>query len=111
MDIIWCKAPPFAPLRGARADLGRGHLLIAYRASDDRVQVAWAILKGTFGELRRQGIEHWVHDMARPRDRRPGTDLSGVGGQLHHPFLLDRQADRAAHWSAPGCCSSATPPT
>lgn len=102
MDIVWCKAPPFAPLRGARAYLGRGHLLIAYRASDDRVQVAWAILKGTFGELRRQGVEHWVRDMAAHVTDDLGRHLLASTGELQHPFLLDCQADRVVRWSAPG---------
>lgn len=102
MDVVWCKVPPFEPLRGARAYVGRGHLLIAYRASDDRVQVAWAILKGTFGELRRQGIEHWVRDMAAHVSDDLGRHLVASAGDLRHPFLLDCQADRVAHWSAPG---------
>ena len=102
MDIVWCKVPPFEPLRGARAYVGRGHLLIAYRASDDRVQVAWAILKGTFGELRRQGVEHWVRDMAAHVSDDLGRHLLASAGDLRHPFLLDCQADRVTRWSAPG---------
>jgi 2-polyprenyl-6-methoxyphenol hydroxylase-like FAD-dependent oxidoreductase len=102
MDVVWCKLPPFDPIRGARVYLGRGHLLIAYRAFDERIQVAWAILKGTFGELRRQGIEHWVRDMAaHVSDDFARHLLAGAGG-LQHPFLLDCQADRVTRWSAPG---------
>jgi 2-polyprenyl-6-methoxyphenol hydroxylase-like FAD-dependent oxidoreductase len=102
MDIVWCKVPPFEPIRGARAYLGRGHLLIAYRAWDERLQVAWAILKGTFGELRRAGIEQWVQEMAEHVSPDLGAHLRASAQSLHHPFLLDCQADRVTRWSAPG---------
>jgi 2-polyprenyl-6-methoxyphenol hydroxylase-like FAD-dependent oxidoreductase len=102
MDVVWCKVPPFDPIRGARVYLGRGHLLIAYRAWDERIQVAWAILKGTFGELRRQGIEHWVRDMADHVSDDFARHLLASAGALQHPFLLDCQADRVTRWSAPG---------
>jgi 2-polyprenyl-6-methoxyphenol hydroxylase-like FAD-dependent oxidoreductase len=102
MDVVWCKLPPFEPIRGARAYLGRGHLLIAYRAWDEQIQVAWAILKGTFGELRRQGIEHWVRDMAAHVSGDLARHLLASADTLQHPFLLDCQADRVTRWSAPG---------
>lgn len=102
MDIVWCKVPAFTPLRGARAYLGRGHLLIAYRSHDDRTQVAWAIVKGTFGELRRQGIEQWVDEMADHVTDDLGAHLRASRGDIHQPFLLDCQADRVARWWTPG---------
>jgi 2-polyprenyl-6-methoxyphenol hydroxylase-like FAD-dependent oxidoreductase len=102
MDIVWCKLPPFEPIRGARLHVGRGHLLIAYRAPDERLQVAWAILKGTFGDLRRQGIEQWVEQMAEHVPADLAAHLRASRGELHHPFLLDCQADRVLRWSAPG---------
>jgi 2-polyprenyl-6-methoxyphenol hydroxylase-like FAD-dependent oxidoreductase len=102
MDIVWCKLPEWEPLRGARAYLGRGHLLIAYRSWDDRTQVAWAILKGTFGELRRRGIEHWVEEMAEHVSPDLGAHLRDSLESISQPFLLDCQADCVERWSAPG---------
>jgi 2-polyprenyl-6-methoxyphenol hydroxylase-like FAD-dependent oxidoreductase len=102
MDIVWCKLPAFEPLRGARAYLGRGHLLIAYRSHDDRTQVAWAIVKGTFGALRRQGIEEWVSEMAAHVSDDFAEHLLASRGDIHHPFLLDCQADRVSRWWTPG---------
>jgi 2-polyprenyl-6-methoxyphenol hydroxylase-like FAD-dependent oxidoreductase len=102
MDIVWCKVPAFEPLRGARAYLGRGHLLIAYRSHDGRTQVAWAIVKGTFGELRRRGIEEWVAEMAGHVSDDFAAHLRASRGDIHHPFLLDCQADRVTRWWTPG---------
>jgi 2-polyprenyl-6-methoxyphenol hydroxylase-like FAD-dependent oxidoreductase len=102
MDIVWCKVPSLDAIQGVRIYLGRGHLLIAYRTWDDRTQVAWAILKGTFGELRRQGIERWVEDMAEHVTPDLGEHLRASVGNLEHPFLLDCRADRVTRWSLPG---------
>jgi 2-polyprenyl-6-methoxyphenol hydroxylase-like FAD-dependent oxidoreductase len=102
MDIVWCKVPAFEPLRGARAYLGRGHLLIAYRSHDGRTQVAWAIVKGTFGELSRRGIQEWVAEMAGHVSDDLAAHLVASRGDIHHPFLLDCQADRVTRWWTPG---------
>ena len=102
MDIVWCKVPALDGLEGARAYLGRGHLLIAYRTWDDRTQVAWAIIKGTFGELRQRGIEDWVEQMADHASPDLGEHLRANLAEISHPFLLDCQADRVERWSAPG---------
>ena len=64
MDIVWCKLPALAGFDGARGYAGRGHLLLAYRTFGDQIQVGWAILKGSFGELRRRGVGQWVEEMA-----------------------------------------------
>ena len=102
MDLVWCKVPPFDGLRGARVYVGHGHLLIAYRSADGLTQVAWVILKGTYGELRRQGIEAWVEDMAEHVTPDLGAHLRANLGELQHPFLLDVVSDRVVRWHAPG---------
>jgi len=102
MDIVWCKVGPLDALRGARAYIGRGHLLIAYRSHDERTQVAWAILKGTFGELRARGIEQWVEEMAAHTSPDLSAHLLASRDEIQHPFLLDCQADRVTRWSRPG---------
>jgi 2-polyprenyl-6-methoxyphenol hydroxylase-like FAD-dependent oxidoreductase len=102
MDVVWCKLPSLDALRGARAYVGRGHLLIAYRSWDGRTQVAWAIVKGTFGALRRQGSERWLDDMAAHVSPDLAEHLRASREDVRHPFLLDCVADRATRWSAPG---------
>ena len=60
VDIVWCKVPLPDSLGAdvpVRVYVSRAHLLIAYRVPDDLLQVAWVITKGTYGELRRRGIE------------------------------------------------------
>jgi len=102
MDVVWCKVPGLGDFRGARAYLGRGHLLIAYHTWDDRLQVAWAILKGTFGGIRRQGIEQWVEEMAEHVTPDLAQHLRAHKSAIVHPFLLDVVSDRVKRWSSPG---------
>jgi 2-polyprenyl-6-methoxyphenol hydroxylase-like FAD-dependent oxidoreductase len=102
MDIVWCKVPALAGESGARGYAGGGHLLLAYRTFGDQLQVGWAILKGTFGELRRRGIEQWVDEMAEHATPDLGEHLRRHAAALTHPFLLDAVSDRVLRWSAPG---------
>jgi len=102
MDIVWFKVPALGDFRGARAYIGRGHLLIAYHTWDDRLQIAWAILKGGFGELRRRGIAEWVEEMAESVTPDLAAHLRAHRDALVHPFLLDALSDRVTRWSAPG---------
>jgi 2-polyprenyl-6-methoxyphenol hydroxylase-like FAD-dependent oxidoreductase len=102
MDIVWCKVPALAGESGARGYAGGGHLLLVYRTFGDQLQVGWAILKGTFGELRRRGIEQWVEEMAQHATPDLAEHLRRHAGTLTHPFLLDVVSDRVLRWSAPG---------
>ncbi len=102
MDIVWCKLPALAGLRGARGYVGGGHLLIAYRTWGDQLQVAWAIVKKTFGELRKRGVAQWVEQMAHHVTPDLAEHLRAHSGAIAQPFLLDVVADRATRWSRPG---------
>jgi 2-polyprenyl-6-methoxyphenol hydroxylase-like FAD-dependent oxidoreductase len=102
MDIVWCKLPALPGLRGARGYIGRGHLLIAYHTHGDQLQVAWAILKGTFGELRRRGIVEWIEVMAAHVSDDLAAHLRAHAHAVAHPFLLDAVSDRVLSWSLPG---------
>jgi 2-polyprenyl-6-methoxyphenol hydroxylase-like FAD-dependent oxidoreductase len=102
MDVVWCKLPPLPGFRGARGYAGGGHLLLAYHTWGDQLQVGWAIVKKTFGELRKRGIEQWVEQMARHVTPDLAGHLRAHAGAIAHPFLLDVVSDRVASWSAPG---------
>jgi 2-polyprenyl-6-methoxyphenol hydroxylase-like FAD-dependent oxidoreductase len=102
MDVVWCKLPALAGMRGARAYVGRGHLLIAYHTFGDQLQLAWAILKGSFGELRRRGVEEWLEEMADHVGDDLAAHLRAHRGALRHPFLLDAESDHVTRWSVPG---------
>jgi 2-polyprenyl-6-methoxyphenol hydroxylase-like FAD-dependent oxidoreductase len=104
MDIVWCKLPwPEAwKEQQLRGYLGGGHLLIALPAPDGLLQVAWVILKGTYGEVRSRGIEEWVRVMAEHVDPELGEHLVGHVSDISRPFLLDSETDRVLGWSSPG---------
>jgi 2-polyprenyl-6-methoxyphenol hydroxylase-like FAD-dependent oxidoreductase len=102
MDVVWCKLPLPPGFRGARGYAGRGHLLLAYRTWGDQLQVAWAILKGTFGELRRHGVAEWIDEMAAHVTDDLAAHLRANAAAIAHPFLLDAVSDRVLHWTLPG---------
>ncbi len=105
MDVVWGKVPAPASYRGqcvARAQLARGHLFISYVNTEGLLQLAWVILKGTFGELRRQGAEQWVAEMAEHAPADLSAHLRDEAASLQHPFLLSTQSDRLPEWSIPG---------
>ena len=97
------RCPPFlgdqAPLR---VYVGRVHLLIAYRAADGLLQVAWVITKGTYGEVRRRSISEWVEEMAHHVTPNLGVHLRAHSRSLTHPFLLSAVSDRVTQWLVPG---------
>lgn len=105
MDVVWCKVPrpeSWHDDRAARFCMGSGNLFVGYVAYDDQLQCAWLIPKGSFGELRRRGIDEWVHEMAEHVPPDLSDHLRRNRDRLTHPFLLDVVADRVRHWSVPG---------
>lgn len=102
MDIVWCKlpCPDFWP--GVRGYIGRGHLLVAYRTWGDDLQLGWVILKGTFDELRSQGVAAWIEEMCNHTSADLAAHIRANADRLAHPFLLDVVSDCVAQWQAPG---------
>ena len=104
MDIVWFKLPwpgdwSEPQLRGY---VGGGHLLIALPAPDGMLQVAWVILKGTYGELRARGIEEWARSMAEHVDSELGEYLRAHTADITRPFLLASETDCVESWAGPG---------
>ncbi len=104
LDVVWFKMPYPKAWKNSRAffELGRGHLLIAVRSPDMLLQVAWVILKGTFGELRSRGVDQWVDAMRDHVDPELAAHLREFQDQLSRPFLLDVVTDRVVGWAGPG---------
>ncbi len=102
MDIVWCKMPCPDGWNGVRAYAGRGHLLVAYHTWDDTLQLGWVILKGTFGQLKGLGIEHWVEEMANHVSPDFAEHLRAHRDSVQKPFLLSAVSDCVERWSKPG---------
>jgi len=85
-----------------RAYLGRGHLAIVFPSYDGQLQIGWVINKGTFGELRRHGIEEWLEEMAQHVGAELGAHLRANRAAVAHPFVLDVICDQLVHWTVPG---------
>ena len=103
-DIVWCKVPlpAFADAETARAYLGDGHAALTFPTYDGRLQIAWIIEKGSFGELRRRGVDEWLTDMAAHVSPDMAAHLRAHRADVTHPFLLDVVCDRLVRWTAPG---------
>jgi 2-polyprenyl-6-methoxyphenol hydroxylase-like FAD-dependent oxidoreductase len=104
LDIVWFKMPYPEAWKNSRArfELGKGHLLIAVRSPDKLLQVAWVILKGSFGALRSRGIDQWVDTMCEHADLELAAHLAQFRDQLSRPFLLNVVTDRVVGWASPG---------
>ena len=103
-DVVWCKVPlpAFAREGTARAYLGRGHAALAFPAYDGRLQVGWIIEKGSFGELRRRGVDGWLAEMEAHVSPDFQAHLEAHRAEVTQPFLLDVVCDRLVRWTAPG---------
>jgi len=103
-DVVWCKVPQpaFLDQTTARAYLGHGHFAFLFPSYDGRLQLGWIIDKGSFGDLRRLGIEGWIEEMARHVSPDLAAHLRAEGRAITHPFLLDVVCDRLERWSLPG---------
>src|SRR5205809_1586715 len=103
-DVVWCKVPQpaFLDKTTARAYLGHRHFALLFPSYDGRLQIGWIIDKGSFGDLRRLGIEGWIEEMARHVSPDLAAHLRAEGRTITHPFLLDVVCDRLERWSLPG---------
>src|SRR5262249_46091860 len=103
-DVVWAKLPlpSFLPRGGARGYLGARHFALAFPSYDGRLQLGWIIAKGSFGDLRRRGIDGWLAEMERHVSPDLAAHLASTRDAITHPFLLDVVCDRVERWSVPG---------
>lgn len=104
-DVVWCKVPmpvDWGAPAPARVFVGRAHFAVAIPTPDDRLQIGWILAKGTFGEIRRRGVDAWLEDLAGHVSPGFGAHLLAHRGDAAHPFLLSVVSDRLPKWSLPG---------
>jgi 2-polyprenyl-6-methoxyphenol hydroxylase-like FAD-dependent oxidoreductase len=104
-DVVWCKVPlPDSFENGtlARVYIGHGHFAFMFPAADGRLQLAWIIHKGTFGELSRQGMDQWIDDVAGHVDPELAAHFRRHRQDVTHPFLLNVVCDHLDRWTVPG---------
>ncbi len=102
-DIVWCKLP--LPPEGEhvlRVWLGNRHFALSYATYDERLQLAWVIEKGAFGDLKRQGPEQWVGELSAHLSSDWGEHVRANLGRVERPFLLSVVCDRVKRWTKPG---------
>ena len=104
-DVVWCKIPPPAPIRGlgtVQVFLSNGHFMIVFPSYDDRLQIGWIIRKGSFGDLYRRGVPAWIDEMADHVSPELGDHLRRQVEHISHPFLLNVICGNLERWSEPG---------
>lgn len=103
LDVVWFKLPYPESWTDSRfrLELGNGHLLIAVRAPDGLLQVAWMILKGSYGQLRARGFDEWIEAMSQHTEPELAAHLIQHRDEFSRPFLLDTATDRVLGWSSP----------
>ena len=103
-DVLWCKLPlpEFGEQGVGRVYLGRGHFCIVFPAPDGRLQIGWVIDKGTFGDLRRRGVDGWLGQLAEHVSADFAAHIAARGSEITHPFLLDVVCDHLEEWCSPG---------
>jgi 2-polyprenyl-6-methoxyphenol hydroxylase-like FAD-dependent oxidoreductase len=103
-DVLWFKIPPpeFLNDHTVCVHVGNRHLMIAYPTPGGPFQVAWVIDKGSFGDLRKIGIDGWLGAMMADASPEFAAHLHANRDSLTHPFLLDVICDRLVRWAAPG---------
>ena len=104
-DVVWCKVPlPDCFENGTliRVYIGHGHFAFMFPAADGRLQLAWIIHKGTFGDLHRQGMDQWMEEVAGHVDPELSDHFRRHRHEVTQPFLLNVVCDHLDRWTAPG---------
>jgi 2-polyprenyl-6-methoxyphenol hydroxylase-like FAD-dependent oxidoreductase len=104
-DLVWGKVPlPSFVSAGAtvHAYIGNGHAVLCFPSYDGRLEFGWAIEKGSFGDLRKRGIDEWIDQMTEFGSPDLGAHLRAHRADVTHPLVLDVICDRLTKWSAPG---------
>jgi 2-polyprenyl-6-methoxyphenol hydroxylase-like FAD-dependent oxidoreductase len=73
-----------------------------FPAPDGQLQIGWIIEKHAFGELRRQGIDHWIDELRSAVSPDLAAHLNRHRSEISDPFLLDVVCHHLKVWSEPG---------
>jgi len=102
MDIVWLKVPNIEPSSKLSIYVGGGKLLISAPTHDDNIQLGFVIKKGSFKDIRKQGVLYLIEAIAQHADPILGNHLRKHSGQIKNPFLLSTVADYVDNWTTPG---------
>jgi 2-polyprenyl-6-methoxyphenol hydroxylase-like FAD-dependent oxidoreductase len=104
LDVVWFKMPyPKAWEKpAARIEIGRGHLMIVLPSADGLLQMAWVIVKGTYGDLKSRNVEEWADEMTPHTDPELAAHIQEHRDALSRPFLLRAAADYVRGWASSG---------
>jgi 2-polyprenyl-6-methoxyphenol hydroxylase-like FAD-dependent oxidoreductase len=105
LDVVWTRfpwPPHWKHGKPAQGHVADGHLMLVFPSPVGGLQIAWIIAKGTYGDLRKRGVEEWVRELARHAGGDLEQHLLANVHNIAKPFLLRAETDRVVGWAKPG---------
>ena len=102
MDIVWLKVHNIKQSSKLSMYVGGGRLLISAPTHDDNLQLGFVIKKGSFKDIRKEGIHSLIEAIAKHADPILGNHLREHSRQIKNPFLFSTVADYVDDWATPG---------
>jgi 2-polyprenyl-6-methoxyphenol hydroxylase-like FAD-dependent oxidoreductase len=105
-DIVWFKLPypAFLEERGSPVNfcVGAGHLALCYRAANGLMQMGSVIAKGSYGDLKRRGLDLFFDELVSDLTPELGRYVSAKRNEIQYPFVLDVVCHMLPKWTTPG---------
>ena len=105
IDIIWFKVPypnDFMEPGTAFVNFVPGGFMICPACYNDMLQVGWVITKGSFGEIKKQGVDFWIAEIQKSCCKELAKHLETNKNKISDRFVLDVGLDRCLSWNKKG---------
>ena len=105
IDIIWFKIPyPSQIIEPGTAFVNfvPEGFMVCPACYDNKLQVGWIITKGSFGEIKKQGVNVWISEMQKHCAENFAEHLEINRDKISDRFILDVGLDRCTTWNKDG---------
>ena len=102
IDIIWFKIPyPSQIIEPGTAFVNfvPEGFMVCPACYDNKLQVGWIITKGSFGEIKKQGVNVWISEMQKHCAENFAEHLEINRDKISDRFILDVGLDRCTTWN------------
>jgi len=105
IDIIWFKIPypsQFMEPGTAFVNFVPEGFMICPACYDNLLQVGWIITKGSFGKIKKQGVNVWISEMQKHCGEDFAEHLEINRDKISDRFVLDVGLNRCTTWNKDG---------
>lgn len=105
IDIIWFKIPYPTKFLGpgtAFVNFVPDGFMVCPACYDDMLQVGWIITKGSFGQIKKQGIDVWISEIQKNCPKELSDHLYLNRNKISDRFVLDVGLNRCTTWNKNG---------